>query len=482
METVIASHWADRGSLSASSEYRANVSRLTDVLLLVLSFVLAHWVRVGEFLFTPTELVITLLFILGFNLTASSLGFYSRLQDKGMLRVALVAIYAAVITVSVVSLGLILTHTSQSFSRIWFVLSFVTGVTSLLTYRAGILAALKNGWLKLPAKRIVIIGSGPLGHEVARRLSEDDYHTNQIVGVFGESEDSLENCQWASDFTLLGVSKDVDGVLEKMRSEGKPVDRVFVALGASNIKEKIALVEQLVSTQYQTYVVPDYSLKFLATSRPDDVAGLPVIDVSHSKLQGARATVKSLMDLVSASIGLLLLSPLLILVSLAIKIETPGPILFRQRRYGIGGMEFIVYKFRSMTVSEDGPNIKQAARGDPRVTRLGKILRSTSIDELPQLFNVINGSMSLVGPRPHAVAHNEMYRKLIAGYMIRHAMKPGITGWAQINGCRGETKTVDQMKTRVDYDKEYMRRWSLGLDIYIILRTILQVLRGDNAY
>jgi putative colanic acid biosynthesis UDP-glucose lipid carrier transferase len=172
----------------------------------------------------------------------------------------------------------------------------------------------------------------------------------------------------------------------------------------------------------------------------------------------------------------------LLLIAIGVKATSPGPAIFRQRRYGLDGKEIIVYKFRSMTVCEDGPTLKQAQQNDQRVTPFGAFLRRTSLDELPQFINVIQGRMSIVGPRPHAVAHNELYRKLIKGYMIRHKVKPGITGWAQVHGYRGETDTMEKMQKRIDCDLEYLRNWSLRLDIFIIFKTPLALLRRQNAY
>jgi putative colanic acid biosynthesis UDP-glucose lipid carrier transferase len=172
----------------------------------------------------------------------------------------------------------------------------------------------------------------------------------------------------------------------------------------------------------------------------------------------------------------------MVAVAVGIKLTSPGPVLFTQRRYGLDGREIIVYKFRTMTVLEDGGVVRQATRDDARVTPLGAFLRKYSLDELPQFVNVLQGRMSVVGPRPHAVAHNETYRKLIGGYMIRHKVKPGITGWAQVNGLRGETETLDKMRERIEYDLSYLRNWSLQLDLQIVLKTILVVLRPQNAY
>jgi putative colanic acid biosynthesis UDP-glucose lipid carrier transferase len=191
---------------------------------------------------------------------------------------------------------------------------------------------------------------------------------------------------------------------------------------------------------------------------------------------------KRAFDLVIAGAVLLLIWPLLLAIAAGVKLSSPGPVLFRQRRYGLDGKEILVCKFRTMTVCEDGTRFEQARRNDPRITPFGAFLRQTSLDELPQLFNVVAGSMSLVGPRPHAVAHNEQYRGLIDGYMIRHKVRPGITGWAQVNGWRGETETLEKMKKRVEFDLDYLKHWSLSLDLWILFRTAWVVLLDRNAY
>jgi putative colanic acid biosynthesis UDP-glucose lipid carrier transferase len=188
------------------------------------------------------------------------------------------------------------------------------------------------------------------------------------------------------------------------------------------------------------------------------------------------------MDIGLASLALLALAPLLLLVAALVKLSSPGPVFFRQRRYGLDGDEIRVYKFRTMTVTEDGDQIRQATRDDERVTPFGRLLRRYSLDELPQLINVLEGSMSLVGPRPHAVAHNELYRKLIKGYMIRHKVLPGITGLAQVSGCRGETTRLEDMQARVQYDLEYLRHWTPLLDLKIMFRTVALLLSDSKAY
>jgi putative colanic acid biosynthesis UDP-glucose lipid carrier transferase len=207
-----------------------------------------------------------------------------------------------------------------------------------------------------------------------------------------------------------------------------------------------------------------------------------MVSVCETPFTGLNGMVKRLSDIVLSCLILVLLSPLMLAIAIGVKLTSPGPVLFRQRRYGLDGREIMVYKFRSMTVCEDGDVIRQATRNDRRITKLGAVLRKTSLDELPQFINVIQGRMSVVGPRPHAVAHNEQYRKLIKGYMVRHKVKPGITGWAQVNGCRGETELLEKMQARIDFDLQYLRNWSLKLDLMIVARTVFIVLRDRHAF
>jgi putative colanic acid biosynthesis UDP-glucose lipid carrier transferase len=242
------------------------------------------------------------------------------------------------------------------------------------------------------------------------------------------------------------------------------------------------LLEDLGNTTASIYFVPDIFVFDLVQARFDDVKGIPVIAVCETPFTGVNSVVKRMSDVVLASLILLLLTPLMLAIAIGVKLTSPGPVIFKQRRYGLEGEEITVYKFRSMTVCEDGADVPQATKSDMRITPFGAFLRRTSLDELPQFINVLQGRMSIVGPRPHAVAHNEMYRKLISGYMIRHKVKPGITGWAQVNGLRGETETLDKMKARVEYDIEYLRDWSLFLDLWIIARTVLVVFKDRNAY
>ena len=217
-------------------------------------------------------------------------------------------------------------------------------------------------------------------------------------------------------------------------------------------------------------------------SRWTDILGLPVVSVFEHPFYGIDGVAKRASDLLFGGALLTLAAAPMALIALAIKLTSPGPALFRQRRYGLDGREIRVWKFRTMRVCEDGPQAVQATENDPRVTFLGRILRRLSLDELPQLFNVIGGSMSLVGPRPHATAHNEEFRTRVAGYMLRHKVKPGITGLAQVNGWRGATDSPSKLQKRIDCDLRYIREWSLALDMKILLKTVVAVCSRNNAY
>jgi putative colanic acid biosynthesis UDP-glucose lipid carrier transferase len=250
--------------------------------------------------------------------------------------------------------------------------------------------------------------------------------------------------------------------------------------------EARALLDELSDTTASIYYVPQLEVFDDIHTRMITVESMPMLEVVETPFYGADGLLKRLFDFGMALIAVTLLSPLLLTIAIAVSTSSPGPVIFRQKRYGLNGRAFSIYKFRTMTVQLGtdtlAADVVQATRGDLRVTSLGRILRSTSLDELPQLYNVLRGDMSLVGPRPHAVSHNEFYRKAVRGYMLRHKVKPGLTGLAQVNGCRGETAQVSMMAERVRWDMEYIRKWSPLLDLKIMLQTVLLVLRRHNAY
>lgn len=242
------------------------------------------------------------------------------------------------------------------------------------------------------------------------------------------------------------------------------------------------IVQQLTDTTCSVLLIPDIFTFNILQARTEEINGVPVVPLFDTPLSGINMIFKRLEDIIVSTVILLLISPVLLIISVAVKFSSPGPVLFRQLRYGMDGKPIRVWKFRSMRVMENDENVVQATKNDIRVTKVGKFLRSTSLDELPQFFNVWCGQMSVVGPRPHAVAHNEQYRALIQGYMLRHKVKPGITGLAQINGWRGETDTLEKMEKRIEYDLLYIRGWSIWLDLKIIFLTVFKGFINKSAY
>jgi putative colanic acid biosysnthesis UDP-glucose lipid carrier transferase len=276
---------------------------------------------------------------------------------------------------------------------------------------------------------------------------------------------------------LLGRLRELPDFVKENR-----IQFIYLSLPMASQPRILHVLDELKDTTASIYFVPDMFITDLIQGRSGSVCGMPVISVCESPFTGSSGVIKRASDIILSLLILMLIAPLLLLIAIAIKLDSPGPIIFKQRRYGLDGEEILVYKFRSMRVCEDGDTIRQAQKGDARITRIGAFLRKNSLDELPQFVNVLQGRMSIVGPRPHAVAHNEIYRNLIKGYMIRHKVKPGITGWAQVNGYRGETRTLDKMQARIDHDLDYLHNWSLRLDLRIILKTILVVLKDRGVY
>jgi putative colanic acid biosynthesis UDP-glucose lipid carrier transferase len=324
-------------------------------------------------------------------------------------------------------------------------------------------------------KTAVIAGANDLGRKLAARLRDNPMLGQRFAGYF-DDRDAGRLPAVAPRENLGSLSALAD------YARSHTVDVIYIALPMASQPRILKLLEDLRDTTASIYFVPDIFVSDLIQARVDSIGGLPVVAVCESPFYGINGVVKRASDVALSLVILLLISPLMLAIAAGVKLSSPGPVLFRQRRYGLDGKRIVVYKFRTMTVAEDGDVVRQATRNDSRITRFGAFLRRTSLDELPQFINVLQGRMSVVGPRPHAVAHNEMYRKLIRGYMIRHKVKPGITGFAQVNGWRGETETVDKMKARIEYDLQYLRNWSLLLDLQIILKTVVVVLQKDNAY
>jgi putative colanic acid biosynthesis UDP-glucose lipid carrier transferase len=329
--------------------------------------------------------------------------------------------------------------------------------------------------LQGPPQRAIIVGMNEQGSALAHRIREARYSRIELCGFFDDRDQ--ERLHQPARSQLLGRLRVLPDFVKENR-----IQFIYLSLPMASQPRILHVLDELKDTTASIYFVPDMFITDLIQGRSGNVCGTPVISVCESPFTGSAGLIKRASDIILSLLILALISPLLLLIAIAIKLDSPGPVIFKQRRYGLDGEEILVYKFRSMRVCEDGEQVRQAQRGDARITRIGAFLRQNSLDELPQFVNVLQGRMSIVGPRPHAVAHNEIYRNLIKGYMIRHKVKPGITGWAQVNGYRGETRTLDKMQARIDHDLDYLRNWSLRLDLHIILKTIMVVFRDRSVY
>ena len=324
-------------------------------------------------------------------------------------------------------------------------------------------------------ERVLVVGVNETGRRLAGEIQSRRQYGMRLAGFIDDRcGERLGNSLAAP------VVGDLTNVAEYAKAND--ISRIYIALPMASQPRILKLLDDLRDTTASIYFVPDLFIFDLIQARVDRVNDVPVVAVCETPFYGVNLLLKRLSDIVLSGLILTLIAPIMLGVAIAVKLSSPGPMLFKQRRYGLDGKEILVYKFRSMTVAEDGDKVVQATRNDQRITRVGAFIRRTSLDELPQFINVLEGKMSIVGPRPHAVAHNEQYRKLIKGYMMRHKVKPGITGWAQVNGYRGETETLDKMEKRIECDLDYLRNWSLRLDISIIIRTALLVVKDSNAY
>jgi putative colanic acid biosysnthesis UDP-glucose lipid carrier transferase len=321
--------------------------------------------------------------------------------------------------------------------------------------------------------KVVIVGVNPVSLRFSDLIHRGEADGQCVVGYFDDRQ--AHRLGVPPSFPMKGG---IGQVSEHVKQHG--IDIIYIALPMSSQRRILMLLDELRDTTASIYFIPDIFVADLIQGRVDTVGGMPLVSVCDTPFRGTPGAVKRAVDLTLTLGAMPLLLPLFALIALLVRLTSPGPVIFKQRRYGLDGKEILVWKFRTMSTLEDGDKIyRQVTRDDDRVTPLGKILRRTSLDELPQLINVLTGTMSLVGPRPHALAVNEQYRKLIPGYMVRHKVKPGISGWAQVNGYRGGDD-LESMRKRTEYDLEYLRTWSVALDLLIIWKTAKMLLFGDR--
>lgn len=469
------------------TEHRSQVShsilslatRMLDALVVAVAGLASYWFRFSTFdIAGSLNYEAAILFGLLTTLVVfPASGIYTSWRGKSPFRMVRTVVLAwGTVLITLVLLAFI-TKTSESYSRLWFGYWAYSGFAGLLLLRLGIYATLRfarrKGWNH---KKILVIGAGAVGRKIARTIPRESSLGIDVVGMLDDSPE-LQGKHFGG-IRVLGPLKDIN----RFADPGK-IHEVWIALPLRAVDTVQTILHELRHSTATIRYVPDIFGFRLLNHSVAQIGGLPVIDLNATPMSGVNQVVKAIEDRGLALLILTMIAPLMLVIAIGIKVTSPGPVLFTQKRHGWDGKPINVYKFRTMKVHQE-PNgrVVQATRNDPRITRIGRFLRRTSLDELPQFFNVLQGRMSIVGPRPHAIAHNESYKDQVEAYMLRHKVKPGITGWAQVNGWRGETDTLEKMRRRVEYDLYYIENWSFTFDLRIILLTIFRGFAHRNAY
>ncbi|MCG8058844.1 MAG: undecaprenyl-phosphate glucose phosphotransferase, partial [Candidatus Thiodiazotropha endolucinida] len=370
------------------------------------------------------------------------------------------------------------TKYTETYSRAVVLLLFVLGYLAQVSLHFGFRLIQRHMVSQEANTKALIIGSGALANHLYDRINNNPWMPEEVVGAVSATDcDDTADHSSKSAMPVVGRLEDIKRMIRVY-----DIQTIYIAVSLDSSPMIQQIYFELLNENVNIHWAPNIFALNLINHSVKELAGIPILTLSETPLIGSHLLIKAIEDLVLALLILILASPIMLITAILIKVESPGPIFFRQERTGWDGKQFRIWKFRSMRLhTEKDGIVKQATRDDPRITRIGRFIRRTSIDELPQLFNVLAGQMSLVGPRPHALQHNLAYSKRIEAYLARHRIKPGITGLAQIRGFRGETKELKQMEKRVKYDLEYINNWSLWLDLSILLRTPFN-LKNDNAY
>ncbi|MFQ5957960.1 MAG: undecaprenyl-phosphate glucose phosphotransferase [Alphaproteobacteria bacterium] len=454
-----------------------DVLRLVDAVVVIVAAVAAYLLRHGHLEAPFSYVVVTAIgvVLMANALHAAKLYTFDVLMNLPGQFYKLSAVLPAVLMM-LLALGYF-TKTSEEFSRAWIALWFAFSFAGLIVVRGVLLAHLRGRQRQGRLTRnVVIVGAGELGQRLVHHLAESGEPGIKLLGLFDDRHTRIP--MQIEGYEVLGSVDDLVGFMHDHR-----VDDLVIALPWNNEPRLIECMNRLKTVPVNVHLCPDSIGFHLYNRGVSHVGGVPLFSISEPPLSGWSQLLKTAEDRILAALILVLILPLLAVIAVLVKLDSPGPVLFRQKRYGFNSEVITVCKFRTMV---DDPSYAdgawQATRNDARVTRVGAFLRRHSLDELPQLVNVLKGEMSIVGPRPHAVVHNEQYARLIDGYLGRHKVKPGITGWAQVNGLRGETDTLEKMKARVQHDLYYVDHWSLLFDLRILLLTLVLGFRSENAY
>nr|SPS05913.1 UDP-glucose:undecaprenyl-phosphate glucose-1-phosphate transferase [Candidatus Nitrotoga fabula] len=466
-----------RSLLKKNADTISMIQRLVDPLLVLITGTVVYAIRFGSFEI-PEEYIVILIGICLICLAIFPFfDLYRPRRDESLwseiqtLTKAWFIVYAVLVGI------MFATKTSTEYSRVWIAGLMIGGLSSMTLFRLILRSSLR--FLRrrgINTRNIVIAGAGELGREVAQRITASHWTGLKIIGFYDDAP------QFQGQ-VIEGVP--VRGGLPLLPQEatGLGVNQVWIALPLNQDAHVKSMVAQLNRLPVQITFVPDIYGVHLLNHSIGEIAGLPVIHIMETPLSGINGFIKELEDKILAISILLAASPLILLIILGVKLSSPGPVFYKQLRGGMHGERIWVWKFRTMKHHSEPPEkIFQAVPGDARITPFGAFLRRTSLDELPQFLNVLKGDMSIVGPRPHAVEHDHFYQQQIDTYILRHQVKPGLTGWAQVNGWRGETGEIRKMENRIRHDIYYINNWSLWFDLRIIVKTVFIILTGKNAH
>jgi putative colanic acid biosynthesis UDP-glucose lipid carrier transferase len=462
------------GIIKDNSNTFGSVYRIIDICIIHFSLYAATLIYQQNY--TNEYFMLALLGALGFALIAESFALYRSWRVGAFSEIIFYTLISWALAGALVVVGLFFTKMSEDYSRVVLGIWFIVGFVGLIGWRAVFKKFLhtmrKHGH---NTRSIALFGLSEKGIRLAKEAQENPEIGYRLNAIYDDR--NVSRLEPSYHYLIKG---NVAAGIEAARNN--EFDVIYIALPIQAQHRIQGMLEAFGDTTATVHVVPDLFMYCLMHGQMSHLGDVQTISVYDNPMSGGMAAIKRLEDIVLSLIALSILAIPLLLISIGIKLTSRGPILFKQDRYGLNGRKIKVWKFRSMKVMENSEVVTQACKDDPRITKFGAFLRKTSLDELPQFINVLKGDMSVIGPRPHAVSHNETYRKLVDFYMLRHKVKPGITGWAQVNGWRGETDTVEKMKKRIEYDLEYIRNWSLWLDFRILVYTVLRGFNDKNAY
>lgn len=448
--------------------------RFIDIMIIQMCLALASLLYISKY--DTKYFMLGLVANLSFLFFAELFALYRSWRNSSLKEMLFYAAASWALTLFPAFLFLFFIKETDYFSRVvlgtWIISVFLLICGWRVVFRQILFAMRRNG---RNTRKIGILGLTKKGLQLVEEIEQHPEIGYKLVAIFDErGPDRIEPKY--QKYLQGGVDEAL-----KMAQEGN-IEILFIALPMHSYERINSILKILGDTTVDVHIIPDLFIYNLLHARMGHVGEMQTISVYDSPMKGGYSIMKRIEDIVLASVILCIIALPMLIIAAAIKLTSKGPVIFKQNRYGMDGKQIKIYKFRSMTTQDNGDDIIQATKGDARITPLGAFLRRTSLDELPQFFNVLQGDMSVVGPRPHAVSHNELYRKQVTYYMLRHKMKPGITGWAQVNGWRGETDTVDKMEMRIKHDLHYIRHWSLWFDFKIVLFTIFKGFIGKNVY